>query len=340
MRDLSRRLGAVLLCLVTALPGLAAPKITVTGAAPPGERPVLAVLATAEYASALEGARVLFEAQCGCALAVTQVEDALALPSALAGAAQAEVALGLPLSLLEEARLTGRIAPHGRPAPLALPVAWSDADFMPVAYGWLGFAYDTTRLTAAPISFTELAKAGPNALRIAVDDPRAAATGLDALAWMRAVHKDEAGALWARIKPKMIVAKSRAAALAMLEKGEADLALASTTWPATRAMAQAAPRYRVAPFREGQLLLIETAALLKDAAHPQLAAQFLAFLTTSEAQALIAARRGLYPVHPGAAVPEAFGKVTLPSWSIALTAQEIAAKRAEWRAEWDAALAR
>jgi thiamine transport system substrate-binding protein len=220
-----------------------------------------------------------------------------------------------------------------------VPVAWSDPLFLPVAYGWLGFVYDTTRLTAAPVSFPEIAKAGPNALRIAVDDPRASSAGLDAVAWMRATHKDAAAAMWAGAAPKLVIAKSRAEALAKLEAGEVELALAATTWPALKA-GEGEMRFRLTPFREGQLLQIESAAIVKGAKHPDIAARFLAFLVTPEAQAAVAARRGLYPVHPAARVPDAFGKLALPSWSITLDAPEWAAKKGEWLAEFERAVAK
>lgn len=343
MRHVFRRLGGALSCLAFALPAcapaaFAAPQITIVGAQPRGIVPFVAVT-TEAFAGAAAAWKPIFEAGCGCVVEIRRVEDASAVSGALAGAAPADVVVGLPLSALEEARGTGKFAPHGQPAPLSLPVAWSDPTFMPIDYGWLGFVYDTTRLTQAPVSFAEIAKAGPKALRVAVDDPRLSATGLDALAWMRATQKDAAGALWEGMKPKLVVARSRAQALGWLETGEVDLALASTSWPATQA-GDGAPKYKATPFREGQFLQIETAAMVAGAAHPQIAAQFLAFLVTPEAQAQIAARRGMYPVHPAAALPASFGKLTLPSWSISLTAQEMAAQRGAWLAEWDRAMGR
>ena len=335
MRDLFRRLAAALFLLAVILPAQAAPKITVAGA-PDAERPAFPILTTAAFRAAAEAWAPLFEAQCGCALAVTVADDALALLPALRGDG-AEVVVGLPLSALEEARGTERFAPHGQPAPPAVPSAWNDPLFLPVAYGWLGFVYDTTRLTAAPVSFPEIAKAGPNALRIAVDDPRASSAGLDAVAWMRATHKDAAAAMWAGAASKLVIAKSRAEALAKLDAGEVDLALAATTWPALKG-GDGPMRFRATPFREGQFLQIESAAIVKGGKHPQFAAQFLAFLVTPEAQAAVAAQRGLYPVHPAARVPDNFGKVTLPSWSITLDPRDLAANKGAWIAEFERAL--
>jgi thiamine transport system substrate-binding protein len=337
MNKTSALFGGLGLLVCLALPVVAAPKITVAGA-PEAERPSFPILTTAAFRAAAEAWAPLFEAQCGCTLAATAVDNPLALLPALRGGA-AEVVVGLPLSALEEARGTDRFAPHGQTAPPAVPAAWSDPLFLPVAYGWLGFVYDTTRLTAAPVSFPEIAKAGPNALRIAVDDPRVSSAGLDAVAWMRATHKDAAAAMWAGASPKLVIAKSRAEALAKLEAGEVDLALAATTWPALKA-GEGKMRFRLTPFREGQFLQIESAAIVKGAKHPDIAAQFLAFLVTPEAQAAVAAGRGLYPVHPAAQVPDAFGKLALPSWSITLDAREWAAKKGEWLAEFERAVAK
>lgn len=348
LRDLAHRLVvrlAAAAAAVLCLPALAAPTITVTGGPPPSARAPFAVLTTADFAGP-DGPGAAwkrgFEAGCGCVVSFKIVDDALALLPALrlGGDGGAEVVVGLPLPVLEEARASGRFAPHGVSAAAALPIAWRDPTFLPLAFGWIGLIYDATRLTQPPVSWPEIAAAGPNALKIAIDDPRVSANGLDAVLWLRATQKDKAGAVWAKARPKIVVTASRAETLAKLEAGEVDLALASQSWPARRAIAEGTQRFSPAPFREGQFLQVETAAILKSAGHPQIAAAFLAYLASAEAQALIAPRRGLYPVNPAVQLPEAFGRLKLPSASVTLDGETIEAQRGHWLTEWAAALGR
>lgn len=337
---------AALAAACLALPALAGPAITIAGGPRQGaERVPFTVLASAPFAGPDGPGAALkhgFEASCGCVVTFVGVDDPLALlPALRLGAGRgAEVVVGLPLSTLEEARASGRFAKRPNAPRLSLPIDWTDEIFLPLDYGWLGLVYDATRLTRPPYSWPEIAAASPQALRVALDDPQTSASGLDALLWVRATHKDKAAAIWAGAKPKLVVVGSRAESLAKLEAGEVDMALAATTWPATRGDAQDKPRFKAAPFREGQFLQVESAAIVKDAAHPEIAARFMDYLVSPAAQAAIAARRGMYPTNPAAATPAAFQRATLPSWSIALDAATIEARKSAWLAEWSAATAR
>lgn len=313
----------------------AAPTITLTNPSAAAERVPFTVLASTDFAAPHGLGATLkhgFEATCGCVVTFIDAGDPIALGAA--GDRGADVAVGLPLSALESAR--ARFAPRPHAQPLSLPIAWSDDIFAPLDYGWIGLVHDLTKMPRPPTSWPEIARARPNALRIAIDDPRSGAAGLDAVLWVRATHKAAAADIWADARPKLVIVKTRSEALARLQSGDVDMALAATTWPTT----QDAGRYKVAAFSEGQFLQVESAAIYKDAKRPDIAAKFLDYLVSAPAQSAIAAQRGLYPTNPAARTPDAFQRVTLPSWSISLDAKSIHQNMPTWLAEWTAATAR
>lgn len=336
--------GAVLAWGVHA-PACANPAITIVGAPKAEPRTPFTVLTTMDFtgpAGPGEAWRQGFEATCGCTVVYKTVDDPLALSPTLrlGGDGGADVVLGLPAPSLEEARASARFAPHRSATAPSLPVAWRDEIFLPVAFGWVGLIYDTARMKRPPVSWREIADARAGALRVAIPDPHVSANGLDAVLWLRATQKSKAGAIWAAAKSKITIAPGAGAALAMLERGEVDMALASASWPARRAIAEGVQRFGFAPFREGQFLQVESAAILKGAPHPQIAAAFLAFLASAPAQSQIAPRRGLYPVNLAAALPEAFSRLAPPSASVSLHGKTIEEQRDAWLAEWDRAMGR
>ena len=120
-------------------------------------------------------------------------------------------------------------------------------------------------------------------------------------------------------------------------KGEADMVLSYTTSPAYHAIAENKPNYGYAEFREGFYPQIEIAGILKSSPHQDLARQFLAWLATPEAQAIIPTTNWMYPVVAlGDKLPAAFP--AHPQKILSLPEDQITAEKSAWIDEALAAL--
>jgi thiamine transport system substrate-binding protein len=286
-----------------------------------------------------------FEAECGCTLDYVAVDSSIGVLSRLRleGAGnKADVVLGLDLNLLAEARESGLFAAHGvTPGNLALPVAWSDPDFLPFDYGYFAFVYDTETLANPPRSLKELVEA-PDDLKIILEDPRSSTPGLGLLLWVRAVYGDDAPAAWAKLARKTVTTtKGWTEAYGLFLEGEAPLVLSYTTSPAYHMIAENEQRYQAAAFAEGHYMQVEVAAMTRSSDDPELARQFLRFMLSPGFQEAIPTGQWMYPAIdlPGG-LPPAYDKLVDPAKPLLFAPEEVAANRKAWVEEWLQAVSR
>ncbi|WP_051329203.1 thiamine ABC transporter substrate binding subunit [Geminicoccus roseus] len=326
--------------------GLAA--FLLLAAGPAWAKPVLDVYTYASFTSEWGPGPELerrFEAQCGCDLVWTSVDDGVAMLARLkleGDSSKADVILGLDTSLTDSARSMVQVAPHQLDlAGLDLPVAYDDPDFVPYDWGYFAFVYDRTRLAEPPKSLAELAEADPS-LTVVLQDPRTSTPGLGLLLWVKAVFGDDAKAYWEKLSPRILtVTKGWSEAYDLFLKGEATMALSYTTSPAYHMVAEGKDDIRAAPFAEGHYLQIEVAARTANAQEPELAQQFLRFLVSPEAQAILPTSNWMYPAdRDGVELPDAFEELVQPERALLTDAATVSANRAAWVDEWLASLAR
>ncbi|MCB9957327.1 MAG: thiamine ABC transporter substrate binding subunit [Rhodospirillaceae bacterium] len=285
----------------------------------------------------------MFEAQCGCDLEFVGVEDGVVILSRLrleGDSTDADVALGLDTNLLAEARDTGLLAPHDLDlSDLDLPVAWDDDVFVPYDYGYFAFVYDTEVLAEPPASLDELVH-GSDA-EVLVEDPRTSTPGLGLLLWMRSLYGDEADAAWAALRPRIVtVSAGWSEAYGLFLGGEAPLVLSYTTSPAYHRIAEETERYAAALFEDGHYLQVEVAARLAGSDQPELARQFLEFLVSPDAQAVIPTTNWMYPVRmPEDGLPDAFDDPSAIT-PLLIDPEEVAANRRQWIDDWLEAMSR
>jgi len=284
------------------------------------------------------GLKAGFEKQCGCTLNFVATDSSIgALRRVqLEGATtSADIVLGLDTSFAGEARATGLFAPHGLKFDgLALPSAWTDADFAPVDFGYFAFVYDKTKVASPPTSFEALA-ALPESFKIVLEDPRSDTPGLGLVLWIKAAYGDRAPEIWKGLKPHIVtMARSWSDAYGLFLKGDADMALSYTTSPAYHAIAESNPNYDFARFTEGFYPQIEIAGILKSSPHQALARQFLAWLATPEAQAVIPTTNWMYGI--SGVIPEGFPPA--PAKVLALDEATITANKSAWIEEALAAI--
>ena len=286
-----------------------------------------------------------FEAQCGCDLVWTSVEDGVALLARLkleGDSSKADVILGLDTNLTTAAKASGFVAPHGLDlSGLDLPAPYADPDFVPYDWGYFAFVYDKTRLANPPKSLADLAAADPS-LTVVIQDPRTSTPGLGLLLWVKSVYGDKAEDYWKKLAPHILtVTKGWSESYDLFLKGEATMALSYTTSPAYHMVEEHKDNILAAPFSGGHYLQIEVAALAAHAREPALAKQFLSFLVSPEAQSVLPTTNWMYPVgKQGVDLPPAFGKLIRPDRAVLTDPATVAANRNAWVEEWLTALAR
>ena len=286
-----------------------------------------------------------FEETCGCTLAWMTSDDSGGILSRMkldGESSRADVVLGLDANLAGEAEATGLLAPHGRTLPpLDMPVAWSSRTFLPFDWGYLAFVYDETRLSAPPRSLKQLVEdpAGP---RIIVQDPRTSAPGLGFMLWMKDVYGDQAGAAWAKLRPRIVTfTKGWSEAYGLFLKGEADMVLSYTTSPAYHIAAEKKTQYKAAAFAEGNYLHVELAAAMRTSRQPELAGRFLDFVLSERFQALMPEGNWMYPVKiPAAGLPASYATLVKPGEGRLIEFARVRDQRRAWVDEWLAATAR
>jgi thiamine transport system substrate-binding protein len=286
-----------------------------------------------------------FEAECGCTLEWVVTEDAGTLLSRLrleGPSTRADVVIGLDNNLMAAARASGLFAAHGlEVGPLDLPIAWGDDVFVPFDWGWFAFVYDSRTLQDPPRSLADLVN-DPSGPTVVIQDPRTSSPGLGLLVWMKAVFGDDAREAWARLSPRIVtVTRGWSEAYGLFLAGEADMVLSYTTSPAYHVTVENETRYRAAIFEEGHGLQVEVAAMVATTDQPDLARQFLAFVTTEGFQATIPEGNWMYPaVVPEAGLPPAFAELERPAVSFLPAPETVEANRRAWIDEWLAALTR
>jgi thiamine transport system substrate-binding protein len=312
------------------------------------DKPVLTVYTyesfSGEYGPG-QGLKNAFEAKCGCTLNYVTAEDGGALFAKLkleGAATKADVVVGLDDNLMGEAEKSGLFAPHGLATDgLSLPKPWADKVFVPFDWGYFAFVYDGEKLKSPPASLRELVenKDGP---KVVIEDPRTSTPGLGLLAWMKAVYGDKAFDAWKQFKPRIVTVTSGwSEAYGLFLKGEADMVLSYSTSPSYHIGVEKKTNYHAAIFPEGHQVQVEVAGIVATSNHQDLGRQFLAFLLSSDGQAILPETNWMYPARtPAAGLPDSFKAVAVPAKAIMSDPAKLAGNRKAWIDEWLAAMAK
>jgi thiamine transport system substrate-binding protein len=286
-----------------------------------------------------------FEAECDCTLELVGVQDGVAILTRLRleGAnSRADVALGLDQNLIVEARQTGLFAPHETSTDrIDVPIEWTDEVFLPYDYGHFAVVYDRETVSEPPRSLEDLVS-GESPHSIVLQDPRTSTPGLGFLLWMKAVFGDEAEAAWEQLRPRVLtVTPGWSEAYGLFTRGETPMVLSYTTSPAYHMIEEDTERYAAAAFEEGHYIQIEVAGRLAASDNPELARQFLAFMTGPGFQNHIATKNWMFPAgETSEPLPDAFGRLVQPETTLMLPPEVVAENRRAWIDEWLAAMSR
>ena len=249
-----------------------------------------------------------FENICDCDLKFVTAGDGAALLAKLrleGNKTKADVVVGLDTNLLQSAKDSGLFSPHNLNISLDLPIAWKDETFMPFDWGYFSFVFDKRKTTNIPKSFEELTNSD---LKIAIQDPRSSTPGLGLVLWIEKLYDIESKTFWRQLADNVVtVTPGWSEAYGLFIEGEVDGVLSYTTSPAYHKVAENDNTKVAAIFDEGHLMQIEVGAILEKSEKKQLAADFLAFMTSSEAQSIIPTTNWMYPAkQPDIELPVAF----------------------------------
>ena len=282
-----------------------------------------------------------FEARCGdCDVEFVALDSSAGILNRvqLEGAStRADIVLGLDTNLMAIAEDTGLLVPSEvDTAGLTLPIEWDSDTFVPYDWSWFAFVYDTEAIDEPPASLAELV-GDPDGPKIIVQDPRTSTPGLGLLLWMKSVFGDEAGEKWAELQPRILATTKgwSEAWFSLFLQGEAPLVLSYSTSPAYTMEVDGTERYQAAVFEEGHYLQVEVAARLARSEEPELAAEFLEFLISPEAQESIPLGNVMYPVAElGDALPDAFDRLIEPTETLLFDPETVRDERKAWIDEW------
>ena len=176
---------------------------------------------------------------------------------------------------------------------------------MPFDWGYFSFVFDKRKTENIPKSFEELANSD---LKIAIQDPRSSTPGLGLVLWIEKLYSNESKMFWRQLADNIVtVTPGWSEAYGLFIEGEVDGVLSYTTSPAYHKVAENDNTKVAAIFDEGHLMQIEVGAILEKSEKKQLAADFLKFMTSSEAQSIIPTTNWMYPVkQPDTELPAAF----------------------------------
>ncbi|TGG95919.1 thiamine ABC transporter substrate binding subunit [Natronospirillum operosum] len=279
-----------------------------------------------------------FEAQCDCTLNFVSSDDGVSLLNRvrLEGVnTQADVVLGVDDALIEEARALELFQPHGidwSDLPLAADLAWSDDLYVPFDYGYFAFVYDTENIDSPATSMEELLSSD---VSILYQDPRTSTVGQGLMHWMQALYGDNGVTeAWQALAERTVtVTQGWSESYGMFQEGEADYVLSYTTSPAYHMVAEDTDRYQAATFEEGHVAQIEVAAISAFTDQAELAAEFLDFLLSREAQQILPVTNWMLPVRTDVELPAAFDRLATPE-RIGHSPTEIHEHRQAWIRTW------
>nr|WP_067295416.1 thiamine ABC transporter substrate binding subunit [Marinobacterium profundum] len=276
-----------------------------------------------------------FEAQCGCDLEYVAVEDGVSILNRLRIEGEnnkADVILGIDDGLSVDTRATGLIEPHGLSiSPLRQELAWQDDSFVPFDFGYFAFIYDSSKISQPVTSLRALIESDASVI---YQDPRTSTPGQGLMMWVKAVYGDEAPAAWQQLSRHTVtVTKGWWEAYSLFLAGDADYVLSYNTSPAYHVVAENKTQYRAAPFSEGHVAQIELAAITSTSQNKDLGRDFLQFLVSPQAQAIIPVTNWMLPVIDNVELPPVFGELISPQ-RIGFSAEEAGASRQQWLREW------
>ncbi len=252
-------------------------------------------------------------------------------------APEADLLIGPDNNLLARTLAEDILEPYDAPALSEVPreLKFDDSNhLLPFDWGYFAICYDSEVISNPPASLEELTSE-EYAKSLVLMDPRTSSPGMGFLLWTRAVYGDNFMDYWNRLSGSVLsVTESWSNGYGLFTSGEAPLVLSYSTSPVYHKMWEETDRYKALAFEEGNYLQIEGAGVIKGAANPEGARQFLDYMLSDEGQKIIATSNIMMPVIPATELPEAFDMAFISENPLLLDTEEIAESGDAWVQEW------
>ncbi|MDC7235673.1 MAG: thiamine ABC transporter substrate binding subunit [Spirochaetales bacterium] len=248
-----------------------------------------------------------------------------------------DLLIGPDNNLLARVLAEDVLEPYNAPAlaGIADELKFDDTNsLLPFDWGYFAICYDSEVLSNPPASLEDLTK-GEYAKSLVLMDPRTSSPGMGFLLWTRAVYGEDYLEYWNRLAPSVLtVTESWSNGYGLFTSGEAPLVLSYSTSPVYHKMWEETDRFKALEFKEGNYLQVEGAGVIKGAAHPEAARQFIDYMLSEEGQAIIAVNNIMMPAVGATQLPEAFDMAFISEKPLLLDKEEIAAGEKDWVQSW------
>lgn len=249
---------------------------------------------------------------------------------------KADVVIGLESELAQKAIDSKLFLPYRSPMMDYVPTFLHfDPTYclVPFNYGVYAFNYDSHTLKEIPSSLDDLLDPKWRKSIILID-PRTSNVGLGLLEWTVAIYGDDYLSWWENIKPNVLtITDGWSSAYGLFTEGEAPLVLSYTTSPVYHILYEESDRYKAIVFDEGNMSVIEGAAIVASTQKRAEAQLFIDFLL-SDAQKDIAVANVMYPVNSNTVLPDAFDQLVQPKKELTLDSELVHAQRQTWIDRW------
>lgn len=238
--------------------------------------------------------------------ALEQMSGAMNYPDVFIGIDNNTASMALESGLFAEWAMTDDIQNH-IPKQLFFD---NNKTLVPFDYGYISVVYDSRKIAIPPKSLEDLTDSRfKNS--IVLISPRGSHTGLAFFLWTVAVYGDGYTDYWNRLKPSILsVTDGWSAAYGLFVAGEAPLVISYTTSPAYHIAYENTDYIKATTFEKGNYILVEYAAITKNAQNKKGAEAFMSFLFSPEVQEKIALTNIMYPSRDDIPLPVSFD--TLP----------------------------
>jgi thiamine transport system substrate-binding protein len=299
-----------------------------------------------------------FEAQCGCQVTFLKSGDAgLAVNKAILSKDHplADAFYGVDNTFLSRALKAGIFEPYASPALDQIPAEYKldpSNQMLPVDYGYVNLNYDkkwfADKKLAVPQTLRDLTKPEYNGLLV-VENPATSSPGLAFLLTTVAVFPQQSDYnylnFWKDLRNNDVLVVDgwenayNQQFSAGPGKGERPLVVSYATSPAAEVVfanpqPSDSPTGNILP--EGEAFRqVEFVGVLKNAANPDLARQWVDFMLGETFQADIPLQMFVDPVRTGTPLPDVFTKFAeVPQKPAAMTPDQIQANRDAWLKAW------
>lgn len=290
-----------------------------------------------------------FEAQSGVKLQISKTGDAGEMLNKLIltrAAPVADVVFGIDNTLVGKAVAAQVLDPYTGPLANRAASATLPSPVVPVDYGYVSINYDKAWFTksklALPKSLDDLAQA-KYAKLLAVQNPATSSTGnAFMLATIGAMGEEKAFAWWARMRSNGLkVAKGWSEAYYTeftRNGGSRPLVVSYATSPAAEVFYSkekiTEPPTGSLALKGGVFRQVEGVALVRGGQQREAAQRFIEFLRSAPVQEALQTSMWMYPAEPRTPQPDVMRHAAEPTAFDALPQETIAARGADWVAQW------